>query len=326
MSESTVERLAQLEPDWAEVELRSQRLRKQHLRRTVLLTLGAVAAATFLAGGAYAAARAIWNGHDMTPSDIARQATIVTNDKWAVCRQGSCTTTTGSHRETAILPSMGVVFVLPGANGHSDYSLSLVPAGSAVPVPPPGWGKMSPRTDSSDNPIGGVWKLQRPDGRYTVTWNSATGSVSERITEADQTATIPLHAGEVVPLIPGSTSADSRTLDHAVTFDLPTAATVIIFPQWNETYIDTVNAPQDAQPLPYDSAAKYGLNPIGHYNGEVPVTHNGGNWTVNLGGRTITVSWTRGNSFVTVQDTSAEGTTTTTRVPIGHELPLVPFK
>lgn len=327
MSESIVERLAELEPDWADVELRSQRLRERHVRRTVLLTLGAVAAATIFAGGAYAAARAIWSGHDMTPADIARQATVVTNDKWSVCdRQGSCTSTTGSHRETNILPSMGVVFVLPGANGHSDYSLSLVPAGPAVAVPPPGWGKMTPRTDSSGKPIGGVWKLQRPDDTYTVTWDSATGAVSEQVTdEAGQTTTTPLRAGDVVPLIPGSTSADSRTLDHAVTFDLPTAASVIIFPQWNETYVDTVKAPPDAQPLPYDSAAKYGLNPIGHYDGEVPVTESGGDWTVHLDGRTITVSWTRGNPFVSVHDTSAKGTTTT-RVPIGHELPLVPFK
>jgi hypothetical protein len=327
MNESIVERLTEFEPDWADVELRSQRLREKQVRRIVLLTLAALAAATVVAGGAYAAARAIWSGHDMTPADIARQATVVTNDKWSVCdRQDSCTSTTGSHREIHILPSMGVVFVLPGANGHSDYSLSLVPAASVVPVPPPGWGQMTPRTDSSGNPIGGVWKLQRPDGTYTVIWNSATGSVSERITDhAGQTTTIPLRAGDVVPLIPGSTPADSRTLDHSVTFDLPIAASVIIFPQWNETYIDSVNAPPDAQPLPYDSAAKYGLNPVGHYNGEVPATENGGNWTVDLHGRTITVGWTRGNSFVTVQDTSAKGTTTT-RVPIGHELPLVPFK
>jgi len=38
---------------------------------------------------------------------------------------------------------------------------------------------------------------------------------------------------------------------------------------------------------------------------------------VHLDGLTSTVSWTKGDSFVTVQDTSPSGTTTT-RVPIGH--------
>jgi hypothetical protein len=328
MSENILERLSQLEPDWADVELRSRSLRQQHLRRKVLLITGAIAAAAVLAGGAYAAARAIWSGHDMTPADIARQATVVTNDKWSVCDgHGSCTTKTASHQEIDILPSMGVVFVLPGADGHPDYALSLVPGGAAVEVPPSGWGSMSPLLDSSGHGIGGVWILQRPDGsKYEVTWYSATGSVTERITDAaGRTTTVPLRAGDVVPLIPGSTDGHSRTLDKAVTFDLPSADRVIIFPQLNETYIDGVNAPPDAEPLPYDSAAKYGLTPLGHYNGKLPVTVSGGSWTVHLDGLTSTVSWTKGDSFVTVQDTSPSGTTTT-RVPIGHELPLVPFK
>lgn len=331
MSEGMVERLALLEPDWADVERRSQRLHKQHLRKQAILTLGLFVAAAVLAGGAYAAVR-IWMGHDMTPADVDRQATVVTNDKWAICSgHNQCTTRTGSHEEITILPSMGVVFVLPGADGYPDYSLSVVPAAGAVEVPPSGWGSISPLLDSSGHGIGGVWTLQRHDGsKYDVTWHSATGSVTERITNAAGASThLTLRAGDVVPLIPGSTATDSRTLDKAVTFDLPTGNLVVIFPQLNETYIDGVQTPQDArkaQPFAPGEAAKYGLTPIGVYNGKLPVTTNGGSWTTHLpGGLTRTISWHAGDSFVTVEDTTPKGTTTA-QVPIGHELPLVPFK
>ena len=74
------------------------------------------------------------------------------------------------------------------------------------------------------------------------------------------------------------------------------------------------------------AAAQYGLTPIGHHNGKLPVTREGGTWTTHLpGGLTRTISWRAGDSFVTVEDTTAKGTTTN-EVPIGHELPLVPFK
>ena len=73
--EHDVEQLTLIQPDWADVTRRSQRLRKQHLRRQVVLTAGGVLAAAVLAGGAYAAARAIWPPRNMTPGDIDRQAT-----------------------------------------------------------------------------------------------------------------------------------------------------------------------------------------------------------------------------------------------------------
>jgi len=333
MSENIVERLALIDPDWADVTLRSQRLRKQALRRQALLTAGGVLAAAVLAGGAYAAARAIWGGHNMTPADINRQATTVYNDKWGVCSgHNQCTTETGTHKEVTILPSMGVVFVLPEANGRVGYSVSLVPGsgGGLLPDPPSPWGAERAVGDPR-HPTGGAWTVQRPDGStYVVTWRQATGAVTEHITNADgQTIRIPLQAGDVVPLIPGSLAADSRTLDKAVTFDLPTGNRVIIFPQHNETYIDGVQTPEEtrqAQPFAPGEAAKYGLTPIGEYNGNLPVGADGGSWTTHLrGGLTRTVSWHAGDSFVTVEDTTAKDTTTT-QVPIGQELPLVPFK
>ena len=59
MIESTItERLALIEPNWADVTRRSQHLRKQTLRRQGLLVLGGVLAAAVLAGGAYAVASA----------------------------------------------------------------------------------------------------------------------------------------------------------------------------------------------------------------------------------------------------------------------------
>ena len=52
----------------------------------------------------------------------------------------------------------------------------------------------------------------------------------------------------------------------------------------------------------------------------------GGTWTARLpDGLTRTISWHAGDSFVTVEDTTSAGTTTA-HIPIGHEVPLVPFK
>jgi hypothetical protein len=330
MSENTIaERLALIEPNWADVTRRSQRLRKQTLRRQGLLVLGGVLAAAVLAGGAYAAARAIWPGQNLTPADIARQETVVTNGKWAVCSgHNQCTTKTGTHKEVTILPSMGVVFVLPEVNGRVGYSTYLVPGDGIgiVPEPPSPWG--AERTlGNPDHPTGGAWTVRRPDGSmYTVTWRFATGAVTERITTADgQTSTIPLPAGDVVPLIPGSLANEPRTLDKAVTFDLPTGNRVIIFPQLNETYIDFPGPQPGAEPFAPGEAAKYGLVPIGRYNGKLPITPTGGTWTAHADGVTSTVTWHAGDSDVAVSDTTALGTTRR-QVPIGHELPLVPFK
>jgi hypothetical protein len=327
MSETIVERLAHTEPDWTDVERRSRRLQRQHVLRKTALAVGALAAAAILAGGAYAAAHTIWSGHYVTPADIERQATTVYDDKWGECDgHGHCRTVTGTHKEVDILPSMGVVFVLPHANSlPHGWDLSLVPAGPALEPPPPGWGRVTPLHGSYA--VGGIWSLRRDDTEYRVTWHHATGLVTERISRpGGQTTTIALQAGDVVPLIPGSTADDPRTLDKAVTFDLPPGERVIIFPRLNETYIDFVQGPAMAEPLANGEAARYGLTPVGSYRGTLPVTSSGGTWTAHLpGGLTRTISWHAGDSYVTILDTTAKATTTT-RVPIGHELPLVPFK
>jgi hypothetical protein len=321
MSESVIERLGLIEPDWADVTRRSQRLRKRNQRRRALLAIGGVLTAAVLAGGAYAAARVIWGGHDMTPADIERQATVVTNDTWAVCSgQNGCATKTGTHKQVDILPSMGVVFILPDGRHEVD----IVPA-SAIVGMPRDLGTTKPILDTSGKSIGGTWTFSLPGGRErTITWNRLTGATKVADRGGGITTTTPLQAGDVLPLIPGSLTADPRTLDKAVTFDLPTSNRVIIFPQLNETYIDSPETQAGAEPLPYDTATQYGLTPIGHYNGKLPVSPSGGTWTVHLQRLTSTVTWHTGDSFVTVQLTN-NSRTTTTRVPIGHEIPLVPF-
>ena len=327
-----VERLARIEPDWADVERRSQSLHRQHVRTQALLVAGGILAAVVLAGGAYAAARAIWPPHDMTPADIDRQATLVTSE----CDgQGDCTPVKPSHKEVTILPSMGVSFVLP----DGDVT-SIVPGGGFIPaIPasgmpaPPGH---QPHDDSGNSygtahlvRGGGVWRIPLPDGgKRTITWRVRTGAVTVSDRHGDHRTTTELRAGEVVPLVPGSVSGAPRTLDKAVTFDLPTEAfaRVIIFPKLNETYIDFVHGPPMTEKLPYGAAVEYGLTPIGHWNGKLPVSASGGTWTTHLpGGLTRTISWHAGDSFVTVDDTTSSGTTKE-QVPIGHELPLVPFK
>jgi hypothetical protein len=327
-----VERLALIEPDWTEVERRSQSLRRQHFHRRALLVAGGIFAAVVLAGGAYAAARAIWPPHDMTPADIDRQATLVTSE----CDgQGHCTPVRPSHEEVEILPSMGVSFVLP----DGDVA-PLIPGAGVWRIPAvglPGAEPGHPLLDDSGNSYGtahlvrggGVWRVPLPDGgTRIIRWRVRTGAITVTDRHGGAVTTKPLETGEVVPLVPGSVTNDPRTLDKAVSFDLPTEAfvRVIIFPKLNETYIDFVHGPPMTEKLPYGAAAKYGLVPIGHWNGKLPVGANGGTWTTHLpGGLTRTVSWHAGDSFVTVSDTTSAGTTTT-RVPIGHELPLVPFK
>jgi hypothetical protein len=344
MSDGMVlERLARLEPDWADVEQRSRRLHTEHLLRKTALSLLALAAAAILAGGAYAAARTIWSGHDLTPADIARQETVVTNDKWSECDgHGHCKDVTGTHKEVDILPSMGVVFVLPADDPSGEF-VSIVPAEGILSIPSE-WGGPAPgrprrplhrRSGASFRPLhngagiyaGGRWTVPLAHGgRRTITWHVTDGSIAIRDTVDGTTTTTTLHAGDVVPLIPGSLAHDPRTLDKAVTFDLPTANRVIIFPELNETYVDDVSPPRMEEPLAPGVAAKYGLTPIGRYNGKLPVTASGGTWTTHLpGGLTRTITWHAGNAFVTVGDTTG-GSTSTTRVPIGHELPLVPFK
>lgn len=342
MTETTiVERLALIEPDWADVTRRSQSLHRQHLRRQALLTGAGVLAAAVLAGGAYAAARAIWPSHNMTPADIERQATTVYNDKWGECDgHGHCKTVTGTHKEITILPSMGVVFVLPDGD-----STSIVPAEGIWDIPAAGgpgnppnsrpfhddsgntWGTAHPLTHAGGRWIGGIWSVALPDGgKRTIEWRAASGAVTITDNRGGATTTTQLRTGDVVPLVPGTLGDAPRTLDKAVTFDLPIGNRVIIFPQLNETYIDFVNGPPESEPLPYDGGARWGLTRTGPYDGKLPVTPSGGTWTAHLpGGLTRTITWHAGDSFVTVEDTTANRTDTT-QVPIGHELPLVPFK
>ena len=340
MSDDTIlDRLALIEPDWADVTRRSQSLRKQHLRRQALLVVGGVFAAAVLAGGAYAAVRAIWPPHNMTPADIERQATVVTSE----CDgQGHCTPVRPSHKEVNIVPSMGVVFVLPDGD-----STSLIPAERIWNIPAAGgpftqpngqplhddsgntWGTAHVLRNGAGEWIGGVWNVPLPDGgTRQITWHTASGAVTIIDSHGGAKTTTQLQTGDVVPLIPGTVANDQRTLDKAVTFDLPTEAfaRVIIFPRLNETYIDFVHGPPMTEKLPFGAAARYGLTPIGQYNGKLPVSASGGNWTTHLpNGLTRTISWRTGDSFVTVKDTTSKGTAAT-RVPIGHELPLVPFK
>ncbi len=342
MSESTVvERLTLIQPDWSDVTRRSQRLRKQHLRRQAVFIVCGVLAAAVLAGGAYAAAHAIWPARNMTPADINRQATTVYNDKWGECdRHGHCKTVTGTHKEITILPSMGVVFVLP-----DGYSTSIVPSVGIWNIPAAGgprntgnhppfrdnagntWGVARPLIGASGRWRGGIWRVSLPNGgTRTITWRTATGAFTVSDRHGRETTHTKLHSGDVVPLIPGSLNSDPRSLDKAVIFDLPPGERVIIFPRLNETYIDAVNPPPMAEPLAIGEAAKYGLTPIGRYNGKLPVTPSGGRWTAHLpGGLTRTISWHAGDSFVTVKD-KAGTSVRRTQVPIGHELPLAPFK
>jgi hypothetical protein len=340
MSETTiVERLALIEPDWADVIHRSQRLRKQHLRRQTILIAGGLLAAAVLAGGTYAAVRAIWSGQNMTPADIDRQATVVESE----CdEKGNCEPLSRSDTKVEIVPSMGASFVLPDGDVTSIVpgEGGFVPAIPAAGMPaPPGlhphddsgnsWGTAHLLRNTSGKWIGGFWKVALPDGgTRTINWRIRTGTVNITDRSGGSATTTHLHAGDVVPLVPGSVTNDPRTLDKAVSFDLPTQAfaRVIIFPKLNETYIDFVHGPPVSEKLPYGAAATYGLTPIGQYNGELPVTVNGGTWTAQLpGGLTRTISWHAGDSFVTVRD-KRSSSTTSTQVPVGHELPLAPFK
>lgn len=338
---SVLQRLTQIEPDWADVQLRAT-LRHRSTRRPMATILVGLLAALVLAGAAYAA-RTLWTGHNMTPAEIEAQATTVYNDRWAVCNgKGQCTNQTGTHRQVLILPSMGVTFVLPPNEPDRQKWVSIVPASPFLQIPAD-WGGPAPKAlqpanprgsykpleDSSGHTIGGDWTVQLPSGgTREITWFSATGAITVRDTIPDgATTATPLHAGDVVPLVPGSLDNDSRSLDKAVTFDLPTGNQVIIFPRLNKTYIDLPEPQPGGEPLAPGEAAKYGLQPIGEYNGRLPVSSRGGDWTVHLpDGTTRTISWAAGNSYVTITDFSPGAAPEETQVPIGHDLPLVPFK
>ena len=231
----------------------------------------------------------------------------------------------GTHLQVDILPAMGVTFVL--ADGRT---VNIVPAEPILPALPSATdGTLKTMTDSSGSWTGGTWTVDLPGGgQRAIVWHRADGDIVATDRQADKTTTTVLHAGDVVPLIPGSIGPHARTPEKAVTFDLPTGERVIIFPTFNETYVGAVSQPGDppAEPLPAGAATKYGLTPVGEYNGTLPVTATGGTWTFGLpGGDTRTISWTAGSDHVTINDATGSGSEQTI-VPIGHELPLIPFR
>jgi hypothetical protein len=306
--------------------LASQRQQRKH--RRLLVAVAALAGLALLAGGAFAATHGLWSGTDMTAAEVARQATTVTNDTWAECgKDGQCTTTTGSHSQVDILPSMGVTFVLP-----SGHTVSIVPAEPMLPDLPRGSddGTLETATDASGKWIGGTWTVAlRGGGRRTIAWSRADGSMTVTDEQNGKTTSNALHAGEVLPLVPGSLDPQALTREKAVTFDLPMGVPILIFPTFNKAYVEGPSMPGDPtpEPLPAGAAAKYGLTPVGEYNGTIPVSPNGGTWIVHLpDGTTRTISWRAGEAKVSITDRLEDGATQVTDVPIGHELPLEPFK
>ncbi len=308
-------------------DLREAAHKRQRQRRRLVIAAVACAGAVLLAGGAFAAVRTLWSGTDLSPADIARQATTVTNDSWLQCDStGSCVRETGTHRQVDILPAMGVTFVLP--DGHTA---NIVPAEPILPgLPSAADGTLKQTTDASGSWTGGTWTVDLPGGgQRTIVWRRANGSILASDRQAGNVTTTVLHAGDVVPLIPGSISPQARTLEKADTFDLPGGERIIIFPTFNETYVGAVNQPggPPTEPLPAGAAAKYGLTPVGEYNATLPVTADGGSWTVQLpiGGKR-TISWKAGSDHVTINDTTAGGSQQQMIVPIGHELTLIPLR
>jgi hypothetical protein len=184
-------------------------------RRQQLIAAAAVVAAAVLAGGALAA-HALWSGKDLAPADIARQATTITNDTWALCDgNGHCTNEHGTHLQVQILPSMGVSFVLPDGR-----AVNIVPAEPILPSLPSqsAYGTPKTTTDASGSWTGGTWAVDLPGGgQRTIVWNRADGSIVASDQQDGKTTTTAFHAGDVVPLIPRSINAQARTLEKAVT-------------------------------------------------------------------------------------------------------------
>ena len=236
------------------------------------------------------------------------------------------------HKEVTPLPAMGATFVLPDGRDSN-----IIPGARFGPVPPPP-GKLTPEQARYGFPeltrTGGVWSLRLPNGtERVISWRWEDGSMKITDTAPEGSVTVtPVHAGDVLPLVPGSLDPDARTAEKAVTFDLPDAMRVFIFPTFNETYVGFLpvelrGAIPPAEVLPRGDAIRYGLVPKGDWDGTLPVTPAGGTWTVSLpGGGERTIAWRTGAHEVTVTDTKPSGGRDTLSVPIGHELPLVPFR
>ena len=325
-------------------ELERAARRRIRKRRGSRVAVVAVALAAVGVGAALAATG--WIGRDFTPRDLERQYTVVTDDTWLECGERGCESRAGTHRQVQILPAMGVTFVLP-----SGFPVNIVPAaGGLGPLPTfldeeraryglPGVDRATGRSSRGTvayGDDGGTWRVRLPDGTArAITWTRSTGSVlvTDR-SPGGAVETTPLHAGDVVPLVPGSLDAAARTLEKAVTFDLPSGSRVHIFPTFNETYVGYLplpaRDPRSARPrqvLPRAEAARYGLKPVADFEATLPVTASGGEWVVDLGGGIErAISWDAGDDHVTVRDRRGDGATREQRVPVGHELPLVPFR
>lgn len=313
-----------------------RQIRRRHRRR---IGAAVVVALLLLAGSAFAAPRILFPEHDMSRSDIDRQSTTVVNDSWLECSApGHCVRKHGSHLQTTILPSMGVTFVLPGGSTVEVVAGTIEMMTSVANSP---WGG---RVDVTAG--GGTWTVELPGGTTrTVRWDNKSGSVVAIDHDPNgSTKTTAFHSGDVVPLVPGSLDPTARTPEKAVTFDLPDGQPIYIFPSFNETFVaflphppaDAANPPlQAANPAslnimvtthPTDQARSYGLTvtPSGIV---LPVTDRGGTWDVTLpGGTKREISWSAGDDFVAVTDTHPNGSQDDVEVPIGHELPLIPFR
>ena len=293
-----------------------------------------------------------WVGSDVTPADIHRQATVVTNDKWGECGVDGCVTKTGSHTQVQILPATGVSFVLPSGAG-----INIVPAFGGFAGPTyldeeraryglPGLtpGGTFQKGTVRLTAIGGSWEVTLNDGTTrTITWRRRDGSMQMVDRDAGGgLITTRLHAGDVVELVPGSIPDEARTLEKAVTFDLPSGIRVYVLPTFNETYVGFLPSllpqtrkhmllgaiPRFASPqvIARSEAERWGLTPTGDWNARLPTGEGGGEWAVELpDGTRRTISWERGDRHVTIRE-NGDGEDRTVDVPIGHELPLVPFR
>lgn len=323
-----------------------RRRRRKELALLVAVAVGAIATGVGLGSSA-------WVGSDVTPADIHRQATVVTNDKWGECGANGCVTKTGSHLQVQILPAMGVSFVLPsgaavnivsatGVFGPGPTYLDEERARYGLPGLTPG-GTFREGTVRL-TATGGSWEVSLDDGTTrTITWRRRDGSMQMLDRAADgAVSTTRLHAGDVVELALGSIPDEARTLEKAVTFDLPSGIRVHILPTFNEAYVGFLPSllpPSRSrgflrgtptflvpQVIARSEAERWGLTPTGDWNARLPTGDDGGTWTVDLPeGTRRTISWEEGDRHVTIRDNGADEERTVD-VPIGHELPLVPFR
>ena len=308
-------------------ELHAAARRRTGRRRRLRIALFALLALAGIVGTAIATV-VQWTGSDVTRADIERQATVVTEP--TDCSNVGCNGRV--HKQVVILPAMGTSFVLP-----SGHAVNIVPAGGFVPgLPPPA--KRTPEQARYGLPeltrSGGIWSVHLQNGtERVITWRRDDGSMKITDKAADGSVTVtPVHAGDVLPLVPDSLDPNIRSLEKAVTFDFPDGVRVFIFPTFNETYVGFLPFELRAmggiaEVMPRGEAVRYGLVPRGEWNGTLPVTPEGGTWTVSLpGGGQRTIAWTAGGTDVTVTDAHPDGEEKTLSVPTGHELPLIPFR